>query len=373
MTSDTLLIPGPIVLSENVQKALDFPSLSHTGPEFTAIFQRVLQNCRKLFKAHETEGQPLVLAGSGTLGWEICAANLVAPDDKVLVLSTGFFGDSFADCLELYGAKVDKLVAPLGEQVALDRVEQAISENSYTAITITHVDTSTAVLSDVQAVAKLVRRVSPSTFIIVDGVCSIACEDFKFHEWGIDYCLTASQKAIGAPPGLSISMISQRAQEYACKDGRKPRSFFGSLPRWIPVMKAYESNKGTYFATPPIQLINSLDVALKEVLADSLETRWAKHKETSDWFKGKLVNDLGLKLVTQYPSSVAAHGLTALYVEDPAKVISYLKKNHVVIAGGLHKQIATKYIRIGHMGVSACKEELHHVSNCYNLISSSLR
>lgn len=373
MTSDTLLIPGPIELSEGVQKALDFPSLSHTGPEFTAIFQRVLQNSRKLFKAHGSQGQPLVLAGSGTLGWEIAAANLLDTDDKVLVLSTGFFGDSFADCLKLYGAQVDKLLAPLGEQVALDQVEKALREKSYRAVTITHVDTSTAVLTDVKAVAELVRRVSPSTFIIVDGVCSIGCEELDFDGWGIDYCLTASQKAVGAPPGLSISMISDRAQQFALQTDRKPRSFFGSLQKWIPIMKSYEAKKGAYFATPPIQLIHSLDVALQEILTDSLETRWAKHRQTSDWFKGQLVDELKLQLVTKYPSASAAHGLTAVYVPDPPKTISYLKQNGVVIAGGLHKDIASKYVRIGHMGVSACNQELHHISTCLKLIKAALR
>ncbi|QLQ79311.1 hypothetical protein HG537_0B06590 [Torulaspora globosa] len=367
MRSDTLLIPGPIELSDNVQKALDCPSLSHTGPEFTAIFQRVLQNCRKLFKAHETEGQPIVLAGSGTLGWDIAAANLIDPDEKVLVLSTGFFGDSFADCLELYGAKVDKLAAPMGEQVPLEEVEKALKRNRYKAITVTHVDTSTAVLTDVEAVAELAHRIAPDTLIIVDGVCSIGCEEFKFDEWGIDYCLTASQKAVGAPPGLSISMISSRALNQVAA---RPRSYFASLRKWIPIMQSYESGKGAYFATPAIQLINSLDVALKEILADSLESRWAKHRQTSDWLKDKLVNTLKLKLVTN--SKQAAHGLTAVYVEEPGRLISYLKQNGVVIAGGIHKPIASKYVRIGHMGVSACREELHHITRCYDLISDEL-
>lgn len=371
MTTDTLLIPGPIVLSDKVQQALDFPSLSHTGPEFVELFQGVLKNCRKLFRAHETQGQPLVLAGSGTLGWDVAAANLVGPEDRVLVLSTGFFSDSFADCLELYGAQVDKLVAPLGDQVPFPEVEQQLKQKQYKAITITHVDTSTAVLSNVQKIAELVHRLSPSTFIIVDGVCSIGCEPFEFDRWGIDYCLTASQKAIGAPPGLSVSMISQRALEYALDPSRKPRSFYASLQKWIPVMQAYESQKGKYFATPSVQLVNSLDVALKEILQDSLETRWEKHRKTSDWFKNKLVDELGLKLVTKYPSEAAAHGLTAVYVKDPPKVISYLKQHKTVIAAGIHKQIASQYVRVGHMGVSACSEQLNHIPNCYKLIAAS--
>lgn len=371
MTVDTLLIPGPIVLSEKVQQALGSPSLSHTSPEFVKIFQNVLKNSRKLFKAHDSEGQPLVLAGSGTLGWDVAASNLIDPQDDVLVLSTGFFSDSFADCLKLYGAEVDKLDAPLGDQVPLEIVEQQLQKKQYKMITITHVDTSTAVLSNVQKIAQLVGKLSPSTFIVVDGVCSIGCEEFEFHRWGIDYCLTASQKAVGAPPGLSISMISQRALEYALDPSRKPRSFYASLKKWIPIMQAYESQQGKYFATPSVQLVNSLDVALKEILDDTLEVRWEKHRKTSDWFKRKLVEDLGFKLVTKYPSEALAHGLTAVYVKDPPKLIGYLKQHGIVVAGGIHKQIASQYVRVGHMGVSACNEELQHIPNCYKLIAES--
>lgn len=371
MSNDTLLIPGPIVISEKVQQALGSPSCSPTVPEFVNLFQGVLKNCRKLFRAHETQGQPIVLVGSGTLGWDVAAANLVDPEDEVLVIGTGYFSDSFQDCLELYGAKVDKLEAPLGDQVPFQEVEQQLKKKQYKAITITQVDTSTGVLSNVQRIAELVHELSPSTFIIVDGVCSIGCEEFEFDKWGIDFCLSASQKAIGAAPGLSISMISQRALEHALDPSRKPRSYYASLKKWIPVMQAYEDQKPKYFATLSVQMVKSLDVALKELLADGLELRWEKHRKTSEWLKKKLTDDLGFKLVTKYPSEAAAHGLTVFYVKDPPKLISYLKQHGTVITGGIHKQIASQCVRIGHMGVSVCSEQLDHIPACYKLIAES--
>ncbi|AQZ15208.1 AGX1 (YFL030W) [Zygosaccharomyces parabailii] len=368
---DTLLIPGPIVISENVQKALGTPSVSHTCPEFVAVFSRTLHNTRKVFRAHPTEGQPFVLAGSGTLGWDVAASNLIKPGEKALVISTGFFSDSFADCLRLYGADVDKVDAPLGGVVSPDDVEKALKKTKYRLVTFTHVDTSTAVLNDIKQYAELVHRVSPETFIIVDGVCSVGCEELEFDKWGIDFTLTASQKALGAPPGLCVAVISQRALDFALSDDTPTRSFFGSLKRWSSVMKAYETGKGAYFATPAVQLVNSLDVALQEILQEGLEKRWAAHKKTSDWFKGKLTQELGLKLVSE--PEVSAHGLTAVYVDDPPKVSSFLKQNGVVIAGGIHKQIASKYIRIGHMGVSAVDPKLNHIPRAYELIKQALQ
>lgn len=368
---DTLLIPGPIVISENVQKALGTPSLAHTSPEFVAIFSRTLQNTRKVFKAHPSEGQPFVLAGSGTLGWDVAASNLIAPGEKALVLSTGFFSDSFADCLRLYGADVDKLDADIGGVVSPAEVEKALKKTKYRLVTVTQVDTSTAVLSDVKKYAELIHRVSPDTFVVVDAVCSVGCEELECEQWGIDFALTASQKALGAPPGLSVSMISQRALDFALSDDAPTRSFFGSLKRWTPIMKAYESGKAAYFATPAVQLVNSLDVALQEILQDTVQKRVAEHKKTSDWFKGKLTQELGLKLVSN--PDVGAHGLTAVYVDNPPKVTSFLKQNGVVIAGGVHKQIASKYIRIGHMGVSAVDPKLDHIPRAYELIKQALQ
>lgn len=365
---DTLLIPGPVILSQNVQRALDVPSLSHTSPEFGAILQRTLKNTRKLFRADEKKGQPFIIAGSGTLGWDITGANLIDQGDNALVVSTGVFSDFFAECLEAYGANVDKLTAEVGQAVPLDNIKSQIAKKKYKVVTLTHVDTSTAVLTDVKAAAELIHKESPDTYIVVDGVCAIGCEEFEFDKWHIDYCLTASQKAIGAPSGLSISMASQRVIDYVKSDSYKMKSFFTSLKKWTPIMEAYEAGTPKYFATPAIQTVNSLDVAIQEILADGLESRWEKHAKISSWFKDKLTQELGLKLVAKYPSDCAAHGLTAIYVDEPGEVIGALKSNGVVIAGGILPPIASKYIRVGHMGVTACDPTVEYIPTCYSLL-----
>lgn len=377
---DTLLIPGPIILSEAVQKALDVPSLGHTSPEFISVFQRVLQNTRTVFNSAATsKSQPFVLAGSGTLGWDLFASNFLlsgAPNRNVLVVSTGTFSDRFADCLRNYGAQVD-VVGPtkIGESVPQELIAEKLAHKKYGAVTVTHVDTSTAVLSDLKAVSQLIKDISPETFFVVDAVCSIGCEEFKFDDWGVDFALTASQKAIGAPAGLSISLCSSRFMDYALNDRENGQvhGYFSSLRRWAPIMQGYEAGKGAYFATPPVQLINSLDVALREILDEGLTKRWDLHREMSDWFKDSLVNGLQLTSVSRCPSSMSAHGLTAVYVADPPSVIAFLKSHGVVIAGGIHKDIGPKYIRIGHMGVTACNKSLPYMKNCFDLIKLALQ
>jgi len=118
-------------------------------------------------------------------------------------------------------------------------------------------------------------------------------------------------------------------------------------------MKNYEAKKPSYFATPSPQLIHALDTSLKQILSKPLSERFAKHKEASDKVK-KAVAALGLKQVATNPED-QAHAMTAIYLPEqvkPPEILPALLKKGVIFAGGIHKEIATKYIRFGHMGVS---------------------
>ena len=196
---------------------------------------------RKLLQTTDPTSQPFVVSGSGTLGWDMVAANLAEPGDDVLVLHTGYFADSFADCFETYGVKATQLKAPIGDRPQLDEVEKALKEKNYKLLTVTHVDTSTGVLSEVEALTKLVKRVSPDTLVVVDGVCSVGSEEIKFDEWGIDVVLTASQKAIGCPAGLSILMVSGKGIERFKSRKSKPGSYFASFKNWLPSRSSHFS------------------------------------------------------------------------------------------------------------------------------------
>lgn len=328
---------------------------------------------RKLFLTTDAGAQPLVLSGSGTLGWDVVAANLVQPGDDVLVLHTGYFADSFADCLTTYGAKPTQLKAAIGARPSLAEIEAALKARTYKAITITHTDTSTGVLSDIKAVAALSRRVSPDTLVVVDGVCSVGCEEIRFDDWGLDCVLTASQKAIGVPAGLSISMFSPRAIAAFEARSTPPGSYFASLKNWLPIMRSYEARKPAYFATPSPQLVHALHTSLTQILALPLEQRFAHHREASRSIK-RGVEALGLRqLATE--EQAQANGMTAVYLPEGVSAPELLPKllaKGVVFAGGLHREIATKYFRIGHMGVSVMNAELGHVEKALEGLKTAL-
>ncbi|KAH8899548.1 PLP-dependent transferase [Thozetella sp. PMI_491] len=369
----TLLIPGPIEFDDAVLQSMGHFSESHVGPGFVAVFGETLTLLRKLFQTTDPAAQPFVLSGSGTLGWDVVAANLIEAGEDVLVLGTGYFSDGFADCLRTYGANVTDLKAPVGSRPQLPEIEKALSEKKYKAITVTHVDTSTGVLSELEKLSELVHRVSPETLIIVDGVCSVACEEIAFDKWGLDAVVTASQKAIGCPAGLSISMFSGRAIK-AFQSRKTPvPAYFASMKNWLPIMQNYENKKPSYFATPSPQLVRALNTALNQILSKPLSEQFAKHKEASDRIKAAVAK-LGLKQVAANPED-QAHGMTAIYLPETVKgteLLPSLAKKGVIFAGGIHKEIVTKYVRFGHMGVSVLDPSRGHIERAIEALESGL-
>ncbi|TLD18837.1 PLP-dependent transferase [Venturia nashicola] len=368
-----LLIPGPIEFDDAVLQAMSHYSESHVGMPFVNIFGETLTMLRNLFQTTDPASQPFVISGSGTLGWDQVAANLVEPGEEALVLHTGYFADSFADCFETYGAKVTQLKAPIGDRPQLDAVEKALKEKKYKVITVTHVDTSTGVLSEIKALSELVHKVSPDTLVIVDGVCSVGSEEIAFDDWKIDVVLTASQKGISCPAGLSIVMASGRAIEVFKARKTPPGSYFGSWKNWLPIMQNYEAKKPSYFATPSPQLIRALHTSLTQILSKPLSERFATQKEASQRIKAA-VKALGLKQVAEKPEN-QANGMTAIYLPNgltPPEILPSLLKKGVVFAGGLHKEIASKYIRFGHMGVSVMDPKRKDVDKAIEALKTGL-
>ena len=269
---------------------------------------------RQVVQTTNPNSQPFIISGSGTLGWDQVASNLAEPGDDVLVLHTGYFADSFADCFKVYGANPTQLKAPIGGRPQLPEIEDALKQKKYKLITVTHVDTSTGVLSEIEDLTKMVRRVSPETLVIVDGVCSVGAEPIYFDKWDLDLVMTASQKALGCPAGLSILMASERAIKVFKNRKTPPNSYFASWANWMPIMQNYEAKKPSYFATPSPQLIHALHTALTQILSRPLEERFQKHKEVSTRVK-KRVTEMGLKqLATNEPDQAST--MTAIWLPE---------------------------------------------------------
>lgn len=328
---------------------------------------------RKVVQTENPKSQPFIISGSGTLGWDQVASNLAEPGDDVLVLHTGYFADSFSDCFQAYGVNATQLKAPIGGRPQLPEIEAALKQKKYKILTVTHVDTSTGVLSELEKLTQMVRRVSPETLVVADGVCSVGAEPIHFDKWDLDVVMTASQKALGCPAGLSILVASERAMNVFKNRKVPPNSYFASWKNWTQVMVNYEAKKPSYFATPSPQLIHALHTALTQILAKPLEERFRKHQETSRRIKNK-VESLGLKQLAQHPDDQAST-MTAIWLPEGVLASDFLPgvlAKGVVFAGGLHKEVATKYIRFGHMGVSVMDDRVDHIDKALKALEERL-
>jgi len=344
-----LMIPGPIEFEPAVLQALGAPTASHVSPDFLEAFGQAIERMRKLWDA--PAAQPFVLAGSGTLAMDCVGANLIEPRDRALVVSTGVFGDRFEDLLGRYGAEVDVLRMPLGETANFDLVETALQTKDYKVMTATHVDTSTAVRIDAERFGALGTEYGVLT--VLDGVCSVGGEEIRQGAWGLDCVLTASQKAVGVPPGLALLVVSQKALQVWEERRTKVASYYADWGKWLPVMIAYEKRVPSYFGTPPVNLISALDVSLGQILAEGLEVRFERHRRYGTACRAAICA-LGLD---QVPSSDdhAANTLSAPRYPNGirgADLLPKIREAGAILAGGLHPEIQSEYFRIGHMGAA---------------------
>jgi alanine-glyoxylate transaminase/serine-glyoxylate transaminase/serine-pyruvate transaminase len=349
------MIPGPIEFTPEVLRAMGMPTASHIAPNFIEVFGQALEQLRQVFLC--PSGQPFVVAGSGTLAMDIAAANLLASGDKALVVNTGFFSDRFAAIMERYGASVTQVHAPaIGDVPPLEEVEAELKGGGYKLMAVTHVDTSTGVGADIKGLAALGNNYG--ALVVVDGVCSVAGEEMRQEEWGIDLALTASQKALGVPPGLAIVVAGPKAMDVFRKRKTPVGNYYADWNEWLPIMEAYEARRPSYFGTPAVNLIWALNVSLGQILDEGMDACFARHRRLSEAFKAAVIA-LGLKQVPAGPDKAAVTLTVPYYPQGvDGTLLKYVNEAGVILAGGLHPAIKPQYFRIGHMGAVTASDIL---------------
>jgi alanine-glyoxylate transaminase / serine-glyoxylate transaminase / serine-pyruvate transaminase len=366
-----LMIPGPVEISPAVREAFAVPPPGHLAPDVVEAFGSSLEMMRRVWLAAPSS-QPFVVPGSGTTAMEMAVANLVEPGDAAVVVNTGYFSDRMVTMLRRAGAEVVDLTAVPGEVPNVTRAEGAFADCARTgkgvkALFATHVDTSTGARCDPAPLASLARE--HGALSVFDGVCATAAERFEMETWGADVYLTASQKAIGLPPGLALLVASEHA--LAARDARgAPPALALDWQAWRPVMQAYEARKTAYFATPPTNLILALAVGLEEILADGMEARFTLHERGARALRAAW-DVLGLRPLPTLEQN-AASTLSALRFPGrvDASLVARVADRGVHIAGGLHPAIRGEYFRVGHMGYALTRTDF--LMRCVEAVAGGL-
>jgi aspartate aminotransferase-like enzyme len=336
-----LMIPGPTNVDPAVLRELSKPTPAHTDPLFIESFKEALENLKHVFM---TKRQVFAIAGSGTLALEVGVANIVEPGERILNVVTGYFGDYFVRISKAHGAVCKVLEVPWGKCAEPNQVKEALKEDDYKAVTITHVDTSTGVVNPIGEIGAVVKENSEA-FYIVDAVCSLGGMEVRVDDWKIDACVSGSQKCMGLPPGLALLSISDRVLNFLEKRKTPVGMWYGDIKNWLPIMM----DPSKYFATPPVNMIYALSESLKAILAEGLEQRFRRHHIIAEAFRAA-IEALNIRLVAD--TKCRADTITAAYypekIED-APFRDEMRKHGIVVASTIGL-IRSKGFRVGHMG-----------------------
>ncbi|MEW6546174.1 MAG: alanine--glyoxylate aminotransferase family protein [Bacillota bacterium] len=350
-----VLIPGPTPVVDEILEGLARPVLAHTDPRFVEVFRCVIARVRQLMGAREA----FVVAGTGTLAMEMALVNTVAPGERVLVVSHGYFGDRFVPLAQAFGIEVDVLRAEWGKRVPVEEIRAQLGRRRYRAVTVTHVDTSTGVAADIAAVGPVIREAG--ALFILDGVCATGGIDEDMETYGIDVVLTGSQKALGVPPGLALVGFGPRALEVRAALVRVP-AYYCDIANWRPVME----EPSRYFATPAVNMVVAMDVALDIVFREGPSRRYQRHLAYGRGMRAAM-RVLGFEPLAA-EEEAAPTTTTVRYPDglDDATFRNLMAARGVTVAGALGS-LAGKAFRVGHMGnvtVAELEQAVQAMADC---------
>ena len=332
-------LPGPTPLPPAVLAAMQREMIPHRGPVFRALFRDILRKAKAI---HRTDGDVLIWPGTGSAGWEAAIVNLLSPGDPVLATVCGDFGDRFARVGTAFGLDVRRLDAPWGSAITADALAAALHAHpDVKAVFITHNETSTGVTNPLPELARLAADHGALT--IVDAVSSAGALPLETDAWRLDFVLSGSQKAWMCPPGLLIAAVGGRAWDAHARS-RYPRFF------WDLTAAKRAADQGMTPTTPPLTLLYAYDAALDLILAEGLESTWARHRALGNLTRDGL-RALGLELL---PDPAFASDTVTAFRPPPGitatQVLDVLRRDHDVEAQAGQAHLADAIVRIGHMG-----------------------
>jgi aspartate aminotransferase-like enzyme len=344
-----LMIPGPTPVPEQALLAMAKHPIGHRSGDFSKMMAEVTENLKWL---HQTQNDVLVLAASGTGAMEAGIINFLSRGDRVLCGCNGKFGDRWAEIGTAYGLQVEKITAEWGKPLDAEQFREKLkadSDKKIKAVIITHSETSTGVLNDLETINRHVKA-HGEALMIVDAVTSLGAVNLPIDEWGLDVVGSGSQKGYMIPPGLGFVAVSSKAWE-AYKTA--------NLPRYYLDLGKYRKDaaKNTTPFTPPVNLFFALQATLRMMKAEGLESIFARHQRLTKTTRAA-VKALGLPLLA--PDEVASMAVTAVAPPtgvDAEQIRSLMKKQFDIALAGGQDHLKGKIFRIGHLGF-VCDRDL---------------
>jgi aspartate aminotransferase-like enzyme len=331
-----MFTPGPTPIHDAVARAMTAPMPHHRTDEFIECMQRTQRLLQQIYR---TQNPVILLSSSGTGAMEAAVVNLTEPGETVLCASGGKFTERWGELLRTYGRQVQEIPVAWGDVLTPEKVHDALQKTPSTALFVTHSETSTGALCDLQQIARVAR--DHGALIVVDAITSLGVHQLETDGWQLDCVLAGSQKAFMMPPGLAFLSLSAKAQD-RLRVASSPRFYFDLCPALTAI------GKGQTPWTPAISLVMGLEAACNVLMQEGLEQVWLRHQATADAVRAG-VAALGLTIVSQRPSNA----VTAVHIPEPLQadlLRAWLWDHYAIKVAGGQGPLRGRIVRLGHLG-----------------------
>jgi alanine-glyoxylate transaminase/serine-glyoxylate transaminase/serine-pyruvate transaminase len=342
-----LFVPGPTNVPDQVLRAMFVAMQDHRSSAFPQLTLSLLAELKKLFKTQN--GAPIIFPSSGTGCWEAALTNCLNPGDKIVASRFGQFGYLWIDMAQRLGFDVEILDCEWGEGAPVERYLAALEadrKHAIKAVLVCHNETATGVTSDVAGLRKAIDSIKHPALYFVDAVSSLGCIDFRMDEWGVDVCVSGSQKGLMLPAGLGVTCVSPKALA-AAGTAQERRCYFD----YADMVKANASGYFPY--TPALSLLYGLRESLKMLLEEEgLDAVFARHARLASGVRAAIQEGWKLNLCAKAPKWYS-DTVSAIMVPqgiDAAKVIDVAFRRYNLALGAGLARVAGKLFRIGHLG-----------------------
>jgi len=341
-----LFVPGPTNVPDRVMRAMAVPMEDHRSPVFPELARGCLSALKPVFKT--TAGTPILFPSSGTGCWEAAITNCLNAGDKVLIARFGQFSHLWADMCTRLGFDVELLETAWGEGAPVERYLASLSadkQHRIKAVLVCQNETATGVTSDVAAIRRAMDSVKHPALLFVDSVSALASIDFRMDEWGVDVCISGSQKGLMLPAGLGVTCVSPKAL-HAAKSATSRRCYFdyGDM---------VTANASGYFPyTPSIPMLYGLRESLAMLAEEGLENVFHRHSYLAGGVRAAIFEGWKLKLCAvapQWYSDTVSAIMVPEGVNGADVIARAFKRYNLALGAGLSK-VAGKLFRIGHLG-----------------------
>ncbi len=363
MPQRVLLGAGPSSVHPRVLQAMTLPVVGHLDPAFFEVMDDVCSMLREVY--HTSNFMTVPISSTGTGAMETACVNIIERGDVMVVCRNGYFGVRLADIAERCGAEVHYVDSPWGKPVDPDDLAKELAKHTNVkAVGIVHAETSTGVLTPLEDIIDLVHK--HDAIAIVDAVTSLGGHEVRMDDWGIDVCYSATQKCLGAPPGLAPISLGPRAMEVINNRKTRVESFYFSLQE----LESYWSERRAYHHTAPISMTYALREALIMMMEEGLENRLNRHARVAAALRAGLeAMGLGLLGDPEYRLNPLTAAVVPDGIDDGVVRGKLLNDYSIEISGGLG-ELRGKVWRIGLMGDSARETNVFALLSALEIILS---